>query len=311
MTHIEKIESLKSTIEFMHTKEGRSINYMSKLLGVNRGSLSKYIKSWGFKKKEKAFTPSVRKFFNKNRKFIEKKINEDVSVQEIANLLNTNRDKIYYLIERDEELELCLRRARDRRTQKTELKKAKMLEKSNRNYIHEDLENEIWKDILGYPEYQVSNMGRVKRYAKKNNEYYEIIPMKNVRTNRHYISLINDCGKRKNLLLHRIVCFSFVEGYSEENNTVNHIDGDTDNNSSSNLEWGSQSKNNKNSYDMLERKKSLAYSKYGKFKAILIDEQYEFKTIVSASKFLGISATQFNRIVNGVCGSERKIEFIY
>ena len=38
----------------------------------------------------------------------------------------------------------------------------------------ENLENEIWKDIIGYEGlYQISNLGRIKKILPKKNDYNE------------------------------------------------------------------------------------------------------------------------------------------
>ena len=99
---------------------------------------------------------------------------------------------------------------------------------------------EVWKDIKGYPNYQISNMGRVwsktsQRYlsqSKNNKGYYQV----------HMIA-IN--GKDKLELVHRLVALMFIDnpkGYPE----VNHIDRNKENNYFSNLEWTTRSGNNRN-----------------------------------------------------------------
>ena len=95
---------------------------------------------------------------------------------------------------------------------------------------------EIWKGIKDYPKYEVSNLGRIRniktgRILKPNfsGRYYSV-------------ELFNETGsKRKNI--HRLVAEAFVERKSGQD-VVNHIDGNSFNNSASNLEWCTVTENN-------------------------------------------------------------------
>lgn len=96
---------------------------------------------------------------------------------------------------------------------------------------------EIFKDIKGYPNYQVSNLGRV--WSKKRQIYLK--PLKN---NSGYLQVcltaIN--GKLKRELIHRLVALTFIDN---PNNypCVNHKDENKENNTQTNLEWCSRSYN--------------------------------------------------------------------
>jgi len=46
MKSYEKAELLKESIFQLYSKEGRSVSYISKLLGINRRTISKKIKEW-------------------------------------------------------------------------------------------------------------------------------------------------------------------------------------------------------------------------------------------------------------------------
>lgn len=94
---------------------------------------------------------------------------------------------------------------------------------------------EIWKDIEGYPNYQVSNMGRVKSFNYKQTGKEKI--MKGSKNNSGYpqVSLCKE-GKTKTYLIHRLVASAFLDN---PNNLpeVNHIDEDKSNNRVDNLEY--------------------------------------------------------------------------
>lgn len=94
------------------------------------------------------------------------------------------------------------------------------------------------------------------------------------------------------LKIHRLVAHAFCEGFSEIRNTVNHIDGNKFNNKASNLEWVSQSENNKHAYTALSRPVNI-----GKPIDYIISykDKYQFKTVASFARFIGKSETQARR----------------
>lgn len=112
---------------------------------------------------------------------------------------------------------------------------------------------ELWKDTK-YIGYQVSNLGRVKgksRYQTnsdgKTYHYKERI-MKQTkckgRNNDGYnVVDLRQHGKQNIVLVHRLVAESFIDN-PDELPTVNHKDGDKQNNNVNNLEWASYSYNN-------------------------------------------------------------------
>lgn len=100
---------------------------------------------------------------------------------------------------------------------------------------------EQWKPIDGFPNYQVSNKGRVK-----NIETGKV--MKN-RSNNHgypYVALPKGDGKSKNMLLHRLVATAFIPN-PDNLPEVNHKDENKTNNDVTNLEWVSASQNTRHS----------------------------------------------------------------
>ena len=147
------------------------------------------------------------------------------------------------------------------------------------------MDGEVWKPIVGYENYEVSNFGRIKK------RYNIVKPILNTKHDRYYITLWAN-GKRKNFILARIVAHAFCDGYDENHNTVNHLDGNTHNNSAENLEWVSQSDNNLHSYKVLKRKVNIGKPiKY----VIVYKGTYRFKTISAFSRFLNLSETQTRR----------------
>lgn len=115
-----------------------------------------------------------------------------------------------------------------------------------------DITAEVWKDIAGYEGlYQVSNMGRVRsldRMVKGRYSPYlqkgRVLRYSFARHAKLKYKEVTLCksGKLKTHLIHRLVAQAFVPnlgGYD----VVNHLDENTLNNKSDNLEWCTQQQN--------------------------------------------------------------------
>ena len=108
---------------------------------------------------------------------------------------------------------------------------------------------EIWKEIKDYPNYQVSNFGRVKTlkyYSNIHKKYYNRELILKEKDNKHGYKFVSlGCGKRgerKNIAIHRLVAQAFIlnpNNYKE----INHIDGNKNNNCADNLEWCTRQEN--------------------------------------------------------------------
>ena len=100
------------------------------------------------------------------------------------------------------------------------------------------LENkEVWRNIKGYKDYQISNMGRV--WNTKRNRY--VIPTKKP-SGYEQVNMYANNGKRKKEYVHRLVALAFIPN---PNNLpqVNHIDRVRNNNHVENLEWVTHQEN--------------------------------------------------------------------
>lgn len=312
MTVNEKIEMLKNTIEFLYSKDSRNIEYISKLLEINENILKSKIDEWKLvKADEKHIKPSTIKRLNKNKSIIKQMLDSDYQIDDITEKTGIPSRTLSRYFKNDIDLEksyeLWKYRKKKQHIDNIEIS----IKKSSRDYIIEDIENEIWKPILGFENYFISNMGRVKTLSKRYNSYYLLKISGNSVTKRIYVDLKTKDGKRKNLQVSRLVGHAFVDGFSEVNNTINHIDGNVQNNKADNLEWVSQAINNKKSYDDLKKQKSIIYSKYGKFKKIILDDKYEFKTIGALARFLDKSTTQVYRYIDGITKTNHSFKFIF
>ncbi len=307
MTQKEKITLLKNTIVTMYEKEGRSKSYISRILEVDRKTLIGMINEWKLVQANiSRLTPSNQKFANKHRQLIKSRLDNNISQVKIANELGVGRDYLRNIISKDEVLNKANQDYVHRLKVQAEENKENAMNMSNRDYHFEELEGEEWKEILGYDGYYISNMGRVKHYIKGYDKFILLKPYQNLKNYGRLYIRIQD----KALQVSRLVGFAFVKGNSEEKNTIDHIDGDPTNNRADNLDWVSQSENNERAYKN-GRTKNIAYSKNGRFKKIILDDKYEFSTITSLAKFLGVSHTQTQRYISGETKFSRNVEFIY
>lgn len=303
MTQKETMNLYKTIISNLYEEEGRNISYIARLIGVNRSSLSKQIRDWGLTKAQKRhLNPSTQKFINKYSSLIIARMKANISIKEIAQELNISQDRLYYLINNDSKLtaekEQYFARIHN-----------KNIDQNQEQHYFEDLPNEEWKEIMGFPNYYVSNKGRFKKYLVSYDCFKLLATIPNKNNQRPYIGLINKEGKRKNLMAARIVAHAFCEGHSEACNTVDHLDMNVANNNAENLAWVTQAENNRRKN--LVYKGHTSYCRNGKFKEIVLNDTYHFKTIRALAKFLQVSETQCHRYISGETNFNGKIKLIY
>ena len=288
-----KYEMLKNTIYQLYSKEGRTKSYIARLLELNRKTLIMYINDiWKLPKAEphRYMNPSTEKFYNKNKQLIKSRLDNDISLVDIAKELHCSKETLRTIFYYDKVLEKAKNDYVARIHKKHKEAVNKMINDSSNNYDFEEFENETWKQILGYDDYYVSNYGRVKHYIKTYDKYILLTNDYNKHNGRYYVT-IHD----KTLQVARIVAHAFCDGYSEERNTINHIDGNKTNNNANNLEWVSQSENNKHAYEVLHRKKVRVGVKNRKYKHFIYKGTYEFHTVSAFARFIDKSETQARR----------------
>lgn len=99
------------------------------------------------------------------------------------------------------------------------------------------MDKEVWKDIDGFPNYQVSNLGNIK-----NRKTNRLLKPKIGRDGRYLSVYLCNNGKENTRRVHRLVAEAFLGKHPGL--MVNHMDGDKLNNRSDNLEWCTAKENN-------------------------------------------------------------------
>jgi len=146
--------------------------------------------------------------------------------------------------------------------------------------------NEEWRDVLGFEGlYQVSNLGRVKRLARKD-RLGRTKPAKLLTpTGTRYksVSFTVD-GQWYNKLVHRLVATAFVPN-PDNLREINHLDGDITNNRADNLEWCTPSANHN---DMVAKRTNYSY----RIKVKCLETGEIFPSISAAGRSVSADATQ-------------------
>lgn len=143
---------------------------------------------------------------------------------------------------------------------------------------NETIDQEIWKDIVGYEgRYQVSTLGSIRSSSRIVNVSGRGSRKKNGRLmraskygvkGRQYlgVALYNSEGVSKAMRVHRAVAITFIPN-PENKSEINHIDGNKYNNKLSNLEWVTAKENIRHAWDSglakhtKERKEKISKSR--------------------------------------------------
>ena len=122
---------------------------------------------------------------------------------------------------------------------------------------------ETWKECVGFPNYQISNIGRIRNKDK-------IMKPHNRWDGYYHIGLWGEDGKRHYPVIHRLVALAFLPN-PQNLPLINHKDENRHNNRLDNLEWCDSSYN---------IRYSLRRRKYGRKRIIKPNEVLIIKRVI-------------------------------
>lgn len=111
---------------------------------------------------------------------------------------------------------------------------------------------EKWKEIKGFEGfYQISSLGRVKslRGGRDSAKQHEKIRATSLTKDGYVKVRLMHQGKDKTMRVHRLVAEAFLPNL-ENKDTINHIDGNKQNNAVSNLEWADRTEQMEHAYSL-------------------------------------------------------------
>jgi len=166
---------------------------------------------------------------------------------------------------------------------------------------------EVWKDIKGFEGcYQVSSLGRVKSLARNGSPYGENIrKLSHTKDGYLKIRLLGN-GKDITTRVHRLVAEAFIEN-PDNKETVNHIDGNKENNSVENLEWSDRHEQLYHAYNLGLKKPmqgcknahaKLTEEQVREIRATYVRQSKEFGTVALSKKY-GVTNRVIGLVVNG------------
>lgn len=157
----------------------------------------------------------------------------------------------------------------------------------------DDINKEVWKPVTEETFsdiYEISDMGRLRNI--KTNKI--IAPCK---TSKYLIYRMQNKANVGRYMAHRLVACAFVDDPedSDENNIVNHKDGNKFNNKASNLEWTTSSKNAIHSRQVLKQKKTL--------KTVICTDingdEFIYEGVKNAAIATGVGHTRLKQCLSG------------
>lgn len=161
------------------------------------------------------------------------------------------------------------------------------------------MENEVWKDIVGYEGlYQVSNLGNIKSLERKEKSgniirkrKEKILKQRKAMGYKYVIICKN--GIAKTYRTHRLVAETFIPNLNNSPQ-VNHKDGNKLNNCANNLEWCTCKYNIQEAYrlKLSKTKKISQYDLNGKYIRT-------WNSVANASKMLKLDSSAIVKCCKG------------
>ena len=178
--------------------------------------------------------------------------------------------------------------------------------------------NEIWKTIEGYPNYQVSNKGRIKSIERKVKSRYgsiytrkeKILKPQKDKDGYLMVNLYKE-NKMKTMKVHRLVAAAFVQNESLFNTDINHKNEIKSDNRAENLEFCTREYNN-NFGTRNERNSKTSINDPKKSKAVIcLETGVVYPSTKEVYRKLGFSYTHISACCRGEYKSAYKYHWQY
>lgn len=155
------------------------------------------------------------------------------------------------------------------------------------------MEQEIWKDIPGFPGYQVSNLGQIKSLSRSCGYYFiKEHLMKPQSDTKGYLRIsLSKNNKPKRFFVHRLVAMVFIPN-PDNLPQINHKNEIKFDNRVENLEWCNSS------YNMNYGNRPDRYSK--PIKQIKNNIEVVYKSVSEAERQTGIARWNITQCAKGV-----------
>lgn len=153
---------------------------------------------------------------------------------------------------------------------------------------------ELWKDVVGFPNYEVSNQGRVK------NKETGLILTPHLRSGYWGISLPIGNNKKCTKTIHRLVAEAFLG--VNPGLATNHIDGNKLNNHVNNLEWVTHKENSRLAAEL---------GLYKTRPVKIIETNEVFRSVADCAKAIKMDPSDINHVIAGVRPSAIGLHFEY
>ncbi len=107
---------------------------------------------------------------------------------------------------------------------------------------------ERWKHIPFFPDYEVSDRGRVRSWKRVKPKIMKPHTVTRGDRKKSYLRVtLRNRGGKKHRRIHRLVALAFV-ARPRGKNTVNHVNGRTHHNRATNLEWTTAAENTQHAW---------------------------------------------------------------